>query len=244
MIAAGARYDDDELLIAGAIRGKGVEVCQGVTVDIDIPAEAEIVIEGYLSPHEREDEGPLAEFHGYFGELWPSPVFHVTAICWRENPIFQTIIPGWNEHVYLGNVLPREPLLLNYVQHVSKNVTGLHIPPYGSGFTAIIALDKSNPGEPRNVAMAAFTAHVNIKWCIVVDPENKDEVRSFASGLKIPYPMLMDEGQRIKSSYGVWGLPATFVVGTDGRIHSRFTYVGEDEARALAETVERMVGKR
>jgi 2,5-furandicarboxylate decarboxylase 1 len=171
MIAAGARYDDDELLIAGAIRGEGVEVCRGVTVDIDIPAEAEIVIEGYLAPHEREDEGPLAEFHGYFGELWPSPVFHVTAVCWRESPIFQTIIPGWNEHVYLGNVLPREPLLLNYVQHVSKNVTGLHIPPYGSGFTAIIALDKSNPGEPRNVAMAAFTAHVNIKWCIVVDPD-------------------------------------------------------------------------
>jgi 2,5-furandicarboxylate decarboxylase 1 len=171
MIAAGARYDDDELLVAGAIRGEGVKICRGVTVDIDIPAEAEIVIEGYLAPHEREDEGPLAEFHGYFGELWASPVFHVTAVCWRENPIFQTIIPGWNEHVYVGNVLPREPLLLNYVQHVSKNITGLHIPPYGSGFTAIIALDKSNPGEPKNVAMAAFTAHVNIKWCIVVDPD-------------------------------------------------------------------------
>ena len=80
--------------------------------------------------------------------------------------------------------------------------------------------------------------------CDVVDPENKDEVRSFASGLDIPYPMLMDEGQKIRSTYGVWGLPATFVVGTDGRIQSRFTYVGEDEARALAETVERMVGKR
>ena len=80
--------------------------------------------------------------------------------------------------------------------------------------------------------------------CVVVDPENKDEVRSLVSGLQIPYPMLMDEGQRIKSSYGVWGLPATFVVGTDGRIRSRFTYVGEDEARALAETVERMLGKR
>ena len=171
MIAAGARYDDDELLIAGVIRGEGVKVCRGVTVEVDIPAEAEIVIEGYLAPHEREGEGPLAEFHGYFGELWESPIFHVTAVCWRENPIFQTIIPGWNEHVYLGNVLPREPLLLNHVQHVSKNVTGLHIPPYGRGFTAVVALDKSNPGEPRNVALAAFTAHVNVKWCIVVDSD-------------------------------------------------------------------------
>ena len=56
-IAAGARYDGDELCIAGAIRGAGVKVCRGVTVDIDIPAEAEIVIEGYLAPHERRGEG-------------------------------------------------------------------------------------------------------------------------------------------------------------------------------------------
>jgi 2,5-furandicarboxylate decarboxylase 1 len=171
MIAAGARYPDDELLIAGAIRGEAIKVTPGVTVNIDVPTEAEIVIEGYLGPREREEEGPLAEFHGYFGELWKSPVFHVTAICWRDDPIFQTIIPGWNEHVYLGNVLPREPLLLDYVEHVSKEVTGLHIPPYGSGFTAIVALDKTNPGQPKNVAMAAFTAHVNVKWCIVVDSD-------------------------------------------------------------------------
>ena len=171
MIAAGARYDDDELLIAGAIRGEGVPVTKGLTVDIDIPANAEIVIEGYLAPHERTGEGPLAEFHGYFGEIWKSPVFHVTAVNWRDNPIYQTIIPGWNEHVYLGNVLPREPLLLNHVQHISSNVTGLHIPPYGSGFTVIVAIDKSNPGEPKNVALAAFSAHVNIKWCIVVDSD-------------------------------------------------------------------------
>jgi 2,5-furandicarboxylate decarboxylase 1 len=171
MIAGGARYDDDELLIAGAIRGEGVKVSRGVTVGVDIPAEAEIVIEGYLAPHERHADGPLAEFHGYFGELWNSPVFHVTAVCWREAPIYQTIIPGWNEHIYLGNILPREPLLLNHVQHVSSNVTGLHIPPYGSGFTAVVAIEKANPGEPKNVALAAFTAHVNIKWCIVVDPD-------------------------------------------------------------------------
>lgn len=171
MIAAGARYDDDELRIAGAIRGQGIRVSKGVTVDVDIPAEAEIVIEGYLAPGERNGEGPLAEFHGYFGEIWESPVFHVTAVCWRDNPIFQTIIPGWDEHVYLGNVLPREPLLLSFVQHVSKNVRGLHIPPYGNGFTALVAIEKSNPGEPKNVALAAFTAHVNIKWCIVVDPD-------------------------------------------------------------------------
>jgi 2,5-furandicarboxylate decarboxylase 1 len=171
MIAAGARYDGDELAIAGAIRGEPVPVTKGVTVDIDIPTHAEIVIEGYLPPDIRQAEGPLAEFHGYYGELWESPIFEVTAICYRNQPIFQTIVPGWDEHIYIGNVLPREPLLLRFVKHVSQNVTGLHIPPYGNGFSAIVQIQKSNPGEPKNAAMAAFTAHVNIKQVIVVDPD-------------------------------------------------------------------------
>lgn len=170
-IGAGARYEGDELYIAGAIRGQGIPVCRGVTVDIDIPAEAEIVVEGYLPPNVRRGEGPLAEFHGYYGRIWESPVFQVTAVSWRNNPIYETIIAGWNEHVYIGNVLPREPLLLNFVRHVSKGVTGLHLVPYGSGFTAVVAAKKSNPGEPRNIALAAFTAHVNVKWVIVVDPD-------------------------------------------------------------------------
>jgi 2,5-furandicarboxylate decarboxylase 1 len=170
-IAAGARYDDDELAIAGAIRGEPVTVTRGVTIDINIPTASEIVIEGYLPPHIRKPEGPLAEFHGYYGELWESPVFEVTAIFYRNQPIFQTIVPGWDEHIYIGNVLPREPLLLRFVRHVSKNVTGLHIPPYGNGFSAIVQVEKSNPGEPKNVVMAAFTAHVNIKQVIVVDPD-------------------------------------------------------------------------
>jgi 2,5-furandicarboxylate decarboxylase 1 len=171
MIAAGCRYDDDELKIASAIRSEPVMTSKGVTVDLEIPSEAEIVIEGYLPPHTRQKEGPLAEFHGYYGELWESPVFEVTAICYRENPIYQTIIPGWAEHIYIGNVLPREPLLLQYVRHVSKGVIGLHIPPYANGFAAIVQIKKSNPGEPKNVCMAAFTAHVNIAKVIVVDQD-------------------------------------------------------------------------
>jgi 2,5-furandicarboxylate decarboxylase 1 len=171
MIAAGCRSDDDELKIAGAIRGEAIKTAKGVTVDLEIPHQSEIVIEGYLPPHIRLKEGPLAEFHGYYGELWESPTFEVTAICFRDNPIFQTIIPGWVEHIYIGNVLPREPLLLQYVRHVSQGITGLHIPPYSNGFAAIVQIHKSNPGEPKNVCMAAFTAHVNIAKVIVVDED-------------------------------------------------------------------------
>ena len=171
MIAGGCKYDGDELALAGALRRHPIPVTRGVTQDLRIPADAEIVIEGYIPPGVQHDEGPLAEFHGYYGEIWKSPTFEVTAICHRDNPVFQTIIPGWSEHIFIGNVLPREPLLLRFVRHASKNVQGLHIPPYMNGFTVVVQINKSNPGEPRNVAMAAFTAHVNIRVCIVVDAD-------------------------------------------------------------------------
>ncbi len=170
LIAAGIKTEADELEIAGAIRGKGVPVSSGVTVDVAIPAYAEIVIEGYIHPAQRQPEGPLAEFHGYHGELWNSPTFEVTAICWRDNPIFQTIIPGWYEHIYLGNVLPREPLLRRFVRHLHPNAD-VHIPPYGNGFLAIIQIRRDNPGQPKNLAMAAMTAHINIRNVIVVDED-------------------------------------------------------------------------
>ena len=170
-IAAGARYPDDELRIAGAIRQRGIPVCPGMETGIFIPVGSEIVIEGYLPPHQRQAEGPLAEFHGYYGELWESPVLEVTAVHYRSSPIFQTIIPGEAEHIYIGNVLPREPLLRRFAEHVSAHITGLHIPPYGNGFAAVVQLEKQNPGEPKNVALAAFSAHVNIKKVIVVDPD-------------------------------------------------------------------------
>lgn len=168
MIAAGVKTPVDELFIAGAIRGTGTEVCRGTTVDIDIPASAEIVIEGMLHPANREPEGPLAEFHGYHGESWNSPTFEVKSISWRDNPIYQTIIPGWYEHVYIGNVLPREPLLRRFVRHLDP-AADVHIPPYGNGFLAVIQVDRDNPGGPKNLAMAAMAAHINIRNVIVVD---------------------------------------------------------------------------
>jgi len=168
MIAAGVRTPADELTIAGAIRGSGIPVSPGVTVDVGIPALAEIVIEGYIYPDRRAPEGPLAEFHGYHGELWESPTVEVTAVSWRQDPIFQTIIPGWYEHIYIGNVLPREPLLRRFIRHLEPKAD-VHIPPYGNGFLAVIQIDRDNPGQPKNLAMAAMTAHINIRNVIVVD---------------------------------------------------------------------------
>lgn len=170
-VGAGLRYDGDEMEIAGAIRGRPMDVIKCITSDIYVPAEAEFVIEGEIQPGQRELEGPLGEFTGHYSAPWNSPVIKVKAITHRNNAIYQTINGASFEHINLGNVLPREPLLKKFTTYVSKGVMNVHIPPYGSGFLALVQLRKKNPGEPKNVALAAMMTYVNIKNVIIVDED-------------------------------------------------------------------------
>jgi 2,5-furandicarboxylate decarboxylase 1 len=78
---------------------------------------------------------------------------------------------GGYEHVSVGNMITREPLLERFVRHISPRVKAVHLPPYSGGFTAIIALENPQPGEAKNVALAAMAAHVNFKTVIVVDAD-------------------------------------------------------------------------
>ncbi len=170
-ISTGFRIEEDEAYLAGALNGEPLKVARGNAVDINVPADTEILVEGFVKIKEWEDEGPLAEFTGHYGEHQYMPVIEVTSICYRNNPIYQTIIPASNEHINVGNVLSREPMLKRMVSHVSPNVTDVHLTPYTGGFMAIVALSKTNSGEPKNVAMAALMTHVNIKIAVVVDPD-------------------------------------------------------------------------
>lgn len=170
-VGAGIRYDGDEMEIAGAIRGEAFEVVKCITSDVYVPAQAEIIIEAEVVPGYREEEGPLGEFTGHYSDPWPSPTLKVNAITHRNNPIFQTIAGASFEHINLGNVLPREPLLKKFATYVSSGVINVHIPPYGSGFLALVQIKKKNPGEPKNVALAAMMTYVNIKNVIVVDED-------------------------------------------------------------------------
>lgn len=170
-IAAGLRFNGDEVEVSGAVRGKAIDMVKCVTNNIYVPASAEFVIEGEVLPKERELEGPLGEFTGHYSAPWSSPVFKVTAITHRNSAIYQTINGASYEHINLGNVLPREPLLKQFASHVSSGVLNVHIPPYGSGFLAIVQIKKKNPGEPKNLALAAMMTYVNIKNVIVVDED-------------------------------------------------------------------------
>ena len=119
-----------------------------ITNDIYVPAEAQFIIERRHA-HTRELEGPLGEFTGHYSEPWNSPVIHVTAITYRDDPIYQTINGASFEHINLGNVLPREPLLKKFTTYASTGVVDVHIPPYGSGFLALVRLHKRIRANPR-----------------------------------------------------------------------------------------------
>ncbi len=170
-VAAGIRTEIDEMEFAGALRGRPLEVTPAPETGILVPTGTEIVIEGDILPHLREVEGPLAEFTGHYSGIYQCPVFEVRAISHRANPIFQTIVPASLEHRYVGNSLPREPVLYRFVKHVSGGVRSVHLPPYGSGFLAVISIRADHPGQPKNVALAALASHVNIKVVVVVDED-------------------------------------------------------------------------
>lgn len=171
MMAAAFRSDGDEYGIAGALRGTPIPVVPAVTCDVLVPAWAEIVLEGEVLPGVRETEGPMAEFTGHYSGADPKHVARIRAITHRAQPIFQTMNGGGYEHVSLGNMITREPLLARFVRHITGKLKAVHLPPYAAGFTAIISLDHPGPGEARNVAIAAMAAHVNIKTVIVVDAD-------------------------------------------------------------------------
>lgn len=169
MMAGAFRYDGDEYEVAGRLRGAPIPVVKAKTCNILVPAFSEFVFEGEILAGKRQVEGPMAEFTGHYSPADPKHVARITAITHRANPIFQTMNGGGYEHVSLGNMITREPLLERFVRHISPRVAAVHLPPYAAGFTAIVALREPEPGEARNVALAAMAAHVNFKTVIVVD---------------------------------------------------------------------------
>ena len=171
MMAGAFRYDGDEYEIAGALRDAPVPVVRAITCDVMVPATAEIIIEGEVLAGVRQMEGPMAEFTGHYSPPDEKHVARITAITHREKPIFQTMNGGGYEHVSVGNMITREPLLARFVRHITPRMKAVHLPPYAAGFTAIIALNGPQPGEARNVAIAAMAAHVNFKTIIVVDSD-------------------------------------------------------------------------
>jgi len=163
----------DEILFAGFLRNKGVELIKGITVDIEVPAHSEIVIEGYVDPSEPlRREGPFGDHTGFYSLADDYPVFHVTCITHRRNSIYPTTIVGRPpmEDAYLGKATER--LFLPLVRLTLPEIVDMNLPPHGVFHNlAIVSIKKEYPAHARKVmhALWGLGQMMFTKILIVVD---------------------------------------------------------------------------
>ena len=144
--------DIDEMVLAGFIRDEGVELAQAVSVDLKVPAHAEIVLEGYVIPGEERTEGPFGDHTGYYSLAEPYPVFHVTTITRRHNPIYPTTFVGRppTEDYWMGKVTER--VFLPLIRLILPEVIDINMPAEGIFHNlVIVSMKKEYPGHARKV---------------------------------------------------------------------------------------------
>jgi 4-hydroxy-3-polyprenylbenzoate decarboxylase len=142
----------DEIMLAGWLRGQGVELVRCRTIDLEVPAHAEIVLEGYVDPAESRVEGPFGDHTGYYSLAHPYPVFHLTALTRRRNPIYPTIIVGRPpmEDYWLGKATER--LFLPIIRMMLPEIVDMNMPAEGVFHNlVIVSVKKRYPGQTRKV---------------------------------------------------------------------------------------------
>ena len=142
------------------------------SIDLTVPAAAEIVIEGEILPGVREPEGPFGEFTGYFSRRSTEHVFQAKAISMRAGPWFQSIGSGRAGDHITTLALVREAEIWNALRRVIPNVTGVHVPLSGtSSFSAYVAIKQGRPGEAKHVIPIVLGVDHYLKLVIVVDDD-------------------------------------------------------------------------
>ena len=164
----------DKYLFAGITRKRGIKTVKCKTIDLEVPANAEIVLEGYVDPADIRDEGPFGDHTGYYTPVEPYPTFTLTGIMRRKDPIYLTTVVGKPilEDAYIGKVIERSFLPLIRMFH--PEVVDFAMPAAGwfQGF-AIISIKKRYPGQAKKVMMGlcGMGQLALTKMFVVVDEE-------------------------------------------------------------------------
>ncbi len=166
-------YGIDEFYVAGGLRGAAVKLTKCETIDVEVPALAEIIIEGVTIPGERVADGPYGEYPGCYSEAKQAPVLKVTAITMRRNPIWQTALTGMpvtENHTLIeyGNaaVVDRE------IKKIVPEVKGINLTPGGTfRHHVVVSIKKRAENEGRNVILALLSLGIGLKQVIVVDDD-------------------------------------------------------------------------
>jgi len=149
--------DVDEMVFAGFLRRQPVELVRCRTVDIEVPAHAEVILEGYVDPDDLRTEGPFGDHTGYYSLADEYPVFHVTCVTRRQKPIYPATIVGKPpmEDVYLGKATER--IFLPLLRKIVPEVVDMNLPIEGIFHNvALFAIDKRYPGHARKVMSAVW----------------------------------------------------------------------------------------
>ena len=157
----------DELGMANALQKTELVKCK--TVDIEVPKECEIVLEGRITK-EKTSEGPFLDLTGTIDKVRQQPIIEIKCISHREKPIYQTILAGRNEHKFLMG-MPKEPTIYNEVNKVCQ-CRDVYITPGGcSWLHAVVQIKKQNPDDGKKAIVAAFEGHKSLKHCVIVDDD-------------------------------------------------------------------------
>ncbi len=161
-------------VFAGFLRGEPVELVPARTVDLEVPAQAEIVLEGYVDPSERHEEGPFGDHTGYYSAPEPFPVFHITAVTRRTRPFYLGTVTGKppTEDSVLGQAVTR--IFRPVIRLVLPEVVDLNLPPEGLFINVgIVAIHKAYPDHPRKVmhALWGLGQMMFVRYLIVVDAD-------------------------------------------------------------------------
>jgi hypothetical protein len=147
----------DEMVFSGWLRGAGVPMVTCKTVDVEVPAEAEIVLEGTVDPLERRMEGPFGDHTGYYSLAREYPVFHLKAVTRRTQPIYPTTIVGRppQEDYWLGKATER--IFLPIIRLMLPEVVDMNMPAEGVFHNlVIVSIRKRYPGQARKVMYALW----------------------------------------------------------------------------------------
>jgi 2,5-furandicarboxylate decarboxylase 1 len=178
--AAKVAMEVDEFAIAGALLKRPVALVRCKTIDVEVPAEAEYVLEGEILADTQEDEGPFGEYTGYSTYRSTRNVFVVKAITRRAAPIFLDIVPGMsNDHLLLGRAA-KEAHVYGRLKELVPNLVALNYPKSGTHFHAYISMRKSAEGQARHALMLLLGLDNYIKLAVAVDADvdvyNDDDV--------------------------------------------------------------------
>jgi 4-hydroxy-3-polyprenylbenzoate decarboxylase len=173
----------DEMMLAGFLRKAPVEMVRCATVDLEVPAESEIVLEGYVDPEDLRTEGPFGDHTGFYSLEGKYPAFHVTCVTHRREPLYLTTIVGRppQEDFYMGYAVER--LFLPLMQMVHPEIVDVSMPAEGI-FTnlIVVAIRKSYPGHARKIMQAIWSMGQAMLTKVVVvvdddvDVQNPSEV--------------------------------------------------------------------